>query len=123
MKKDNTTSILVISTGFLILSIIFFKHPKVSAILLTISIASGITHLVSPTLSNYIVIGWNKLAHVLGWINTRILLTLVYYLFLFPISIFYKFSNKNPLQRKNPDRTLFIERNHQYCKKDLENIW
>lgn len=122
-KKEDTQSILAITTGFLLLSILFNKHPLPSKILLGVSIVPGIVHLISPKLGHYIVIAWEKLAEAMGWVSSRVILSLVYYLFLFPISIIYRLSNKNHLQRKKPSESVFIERNHQYSKKDLENIW
>lgn len=122
-KQDTTQSILVISTGFLLLSLLFNKNVFASNILLGISIVPGVLHLISPKIGAFIVKGWEKIAEGMGFISSRVLLTIIYYFFLFPISIFYRLSNKNHLQRRKPEGSVFIDRNHQYCKKDLENIW
>jgi hypothetical protein len=37
---------------------------------------------------------WMKLSHVLGWINTRILLTVFFYLFVTPIALIRRFLGK-----------------------------
>jgi hypothetical protein len=38
---------------------------------------------------------WMKLAHVLGWINTRILLTVFFYLFVTPIALIRRLLGKS----------------------------
>jgi len=41
-----------------------------------------------------------KFAHVLGWINTRIILTLVYFLIISPLALVFKLIGKDPMERK-----------------------
>jgi len=57
----------------------------------------GIT---KPILLLYPYKAWMKLGHVLGWINSRVILGLVFLLMLLPISIIMKFFQYDPL-RKN----------------------
>ena len=40
------------------------------------------------------------IAHILGWINTRIILGLIYYLLFTPASLIMKLIGKDPLNRK-----------------------
>lgn len=122
-SSNNTKTILVMVVGFLILSYVFRSNETASSVLFFLAIGVGLIELISPKLGNYIVLAWNKLAHILGWINTRIILTLVFYLFLFPLAFLYKLIGKDPLQRKDPKQSVFKVRNHTYAKADLENIW
>lgn len=41
-----------------------------------------------------------KFAHVLGWLNTRIILSLVYFLIFTPIAILFKVIGKDLLDRR-----------------------
>jgi hypothetical protein len=51
---------------------------------------------------------WMKLAHVLGWINTRILLSLVFFLILLPVALILRLLGKDPMCRKlNPAQTSY----------------
>jgi Kef-type K+ transport system membrane component KefB len=43
---------------------------------------------------------WMKIGHVLGWVNTRIILVLIFYMLFFPIAIILKILGKDPLQKK-----------------------
>ena len=46
---------------------------------------------------------WMKLGHVLGWINTRIILGLVFFIMFAPIALLLRILGKDPLQRKLND--------------------
>ena len=48
--------------------------------------------------------GWMAIGHVLGWINTRIILGFVFYLVVTPIGIFRRWLGKDPMGRQlRPD--------------------
>lgn len=44
--------------------------------------------------------GWMKFAHALGWVNTRIILTIVYLLVFTPMALIFKVIGKDPMERK-----------------------
>ena len=65
--------------------------------------ASGIVFLatlVVPVLIKPIYSVAIFIAHILGWINTRIILGLIYYLMFTPISLIMKISGRDALNRK-----------------------
>lgn len=43
---------------------------------------------------------WMKFAHALGWVNTRIILSLVYFLIFTPIALIFRLIGKDPLERR-----------------------
>jgi hypothetical protein len=48
--------------------------------------------------------GWMALGHVLGWINTRIILGLIFYLIVTPIGVIRHWLGKDPMGRRlRPD--------------------
>lgn len=121
MNKSNSDykSILVIVTGLLVLSYIFKSNPLAIA-----ALSVAILSLLSVKIMQYILLIWMKLAEILGWINTRILLAVVFYVFVFPFSLIYKLTSKDFLSLKKLSRkSMYHERNHLYTKKDMENIW
>lgn len=121
-QKEDIKSILVIVIGLLLLSFL----PKLSFLkpyLTVVAILVGLVQLILPNIGHQIVLAWFKLGHALGFVNSRIILSLVFYLILFPISIFYRLSAKNSLQRKPIEGSIFNDRNHTYTKDDLKNIW
>jgi hypothetical protein len=106
-------------TGLLALSWIFHLP-----ILSKIALGIGVLSVLFPLLAKWIEWAWLKLALGLGWINSRVILSVIYFVFLMPIAWISKLFTKDPmsLQRKKT-ASLFVTRNHLYTKKDLENIW
>jgi hypothetical protein len=68
----------------------------VAAIGLTLLVAG----LVYPPLLKYPSAGWWRLSRALGHVNARVLLTLVYALVFVPISLLWRMTGKDPLQRR-----------------------
>ena len=121
LMKDikDVKSQLVIVTGFLFLSYLFEVNW-----LMNVALVLGLIFVISPALSKAVLWFWEKLALVLGWINTRIILSLVFYLFLLPIALLFKLFNRDPLSMNwNNTSSSFIVRDHEYKAVDLENPW
>jgi Saxitoxin biosynthesis operon protein SxtJ len=119
MKKDTSKSaMLVISTGFLILYLIFSWRWAV-----IMSLCIGIAGILSDSLSRTIEKGWMKLAHVLGVIVSSILLGIVFYLLLFPISLLSKIFTRDTLMRSNRYSTYFVTINKEADKESFEKMW
>lgn len=118
MQDSAYKTILVIVTGFLVLSV-FFEAP----ILWKIAAIIGVTSLISGHAARGVLFIWDKLAFVLGYINTKIILSVLFYLFLVPIAFISRLFSKDPMKLKNSTDSMFTERNHLYNPKDLENMW
>ena len=118
-KNTDHKTQLVIVIGFLVLSylfdVIWLRH---------ISLGLGLIFLVSKKASQGILWFWDKLALILGYINTRILLSIVFYVFLLPVALLFKVFNKDPLSMnwKNTGSSFF-NRDHLFKSEDLENPW
>lgn len=119
MKTDTSKStILIISMGFLILYLIFFWQWAV-----IVSLIVGIIGLISPFLRRKIEWGWMKLAKLMGYIIPNILLSIVFFLLLFPISLLSKLNSKDPLMLSKKYKTYFIDINKEMDKQSFEKIW
>jgi hypothetical protein len=118
-NQDRYKTILVIVTGLLVIALIFKTNW-----LITVAMIVGVVSIFIPAAAKGIEWFWFKLATGLGWVNSRILLSLIYFLFLLPIAWLSRLFTNDPLAlRKKKTSSLFSERNHLYTKKDLENIW
>lgn len=117
-KVNKYKVVLVITVGMSLLSILFS-----SRILLYIGLGAGILSLISEKLADGVVWVWNKIAQVLGFINTRILLSLVYFVFLLPISALSKMFSKNGVIKKRKKDSYFEQRDHLYTPEDISNAW
>ncbi|GAB2563030.1 SxtJ family membrane protein [Spirosoma areae] len=110
---------LVIVTGLLVLHFVF-KSPW----LLYAAVGVGVLSLAIPVAGDLIVKVWFKLAEVLGNINGKIILSVMFFVFLFPIALLYRMTAKNPLSiKRTSDASFYTERNHLYTKEDLEQTW
>lgn len=117
-KPDGNITLAIV-VGFLALSLIF-NWP----ILIYVALAVGFISLLSTTAQRGIIFVWEKFAKVLGMINSYILLSVIFFIFLTPIALLMKvLANKDGLRLKKPADTNFFERNFKFKKEDLSNIW
>ena len=87
------------------------------------AICVGLTVILIPPLATYIAKGWFLLADVPNYIMSRIILGLLFFFILFPISIVYRIGRKDKLQIRKAESTTWVTRNQEYTGADLENIW
>lgn len=116
-KKD--LRIFAFILGFACLIIggrLFFKwHQSKFLFLVTLGtffIASGI---INPFILVPVYKIWMKIGHILGWVNTRVLLTLFFYLIVSPMGLFLRLIRKDLLNLKidkNKD-SYWIKRDHK----------
>jgi hypothetical protein len=69
---------------------------------------------------------WLRFAEVLGAVNSRIILGVVFYVFLTPIALLARLTRGDLLglkRRGGAGRSYWLERRHAYTKADLEKIW
>jgi Saxitoxin biosynthesis operon protein SxtJ len=131
MKTPNKfQSLLVIVVGFLVLYFIFRRNYDWKIFefkrdyFLYAAVGVGVLSLMFDVIGDLILKGWMKLAEVLGYINTRILMSIIFFLFLTPFAWLQKlFSRKNFLSLKDEGTSVFHVREHEYKPEDFENIW
>lgn len=117
--QDRYKTLLVIVTGLLALSKIF-NLPVLNNVALIV----GLTTIFISAAARAIEWLWLRLAAGLGWINSRILLGVVFYGFLLPVAWFSRWFRKDALNLKRQNgSSVYHTRNYKYRKEDLENIW
>lgn len=119
MKKEkNLETSLVLSTACVIFGLIWNIEW-----LFYVAIGFGVIGLFVDTVAGWVNWAWYKLADVLGFVMSKVLLSSVFYIFLFPVAMLYRLFSDDPLQLKRKKDTYWEERNHEYKGKDLENVW
>jgi len=84
----------------------------------------GLTAVISSRMAALISRSWMKLAALLGKVVPAVLLTLVYFLLLFPLALLSRLFHRDPLRlRSGREDSLWVDRNHLYDAKDLEKPW
>lgn len=118
-KKPDGNVTLAIVVGFVALSLIF-DIP----VLTYIALAVGFGSLLSTTIQRSIIFVWEKIAKVIGTVNSYLLLSIIFFIFLTPIALLMKLlNNKDSLRLKKPTDSNFFVRDFKFKKEDLSNIW
>jgi hypothetical protein len=119
MKRDKgLETILVLVLAF---TILYWRFQE--TYWLIIAVLLGIIGLFAPGIAVKIHWFWMKLGHILGYFVSKILLTVIFFVVLFPLGVLSKLAGKNALKLKAGAKSYFTERNHLYKKEDLENMW
>ena len=89
---------------------------------LWIGIPGLILGLTAPRLLHYPYMGWMALGHALGWINSHIILGLVFILVLQPIAYIMRLTGYDPLRTKRRGEQTYRE-NCKDHRTDLTRIF
>jgi len=118
-KQNNKEIILTIVVGLLV----FFYFLK-SKWLFNTALILGILGVFSDFAAEKIAWIWLKIAEFLGRVNSTILLSFIFFIFLTPLALLMKvFKKSDSLKLKKVSGSAYDERNHRYTAKDLENTW
>ncbi|MBK9338069.1 MAG: hypothetical protein IPM98_16585 [Lewinellaceae bacterium] len=114
-------TMLVIAAGLLVLHIwlgnVWLLHS---------ALVVALVGVFSPGLSARVHAGWMLLAQGLGWLNGRVLLSVVFFLLLTPIAWLARLAGASSgflLRKKKAEESYYSDRDHTYEPKDLENTW
>ncbi len=92
----------------------------IAAILLLLSILDKLA------ISKFIAKLWVSFGKWIGEINTKIILSIVFYFILTPVAFLYRFFNKEKIKHfKEDSKTSFFEnlKTGNYEKRDFEKPW
>lgn len=119
IKTEPIKTILTISIGFLVVFLITDWKWAIY-----ISLVVGLIGMFSPFLSKQVDFLWMKLAWVLSLIVPKVLLTLIFYGFLFPIATLSKlFGAKDPLMLKDNNESTFRTDEKVFERSNFEKMW
>tara|TARA_B100001250_G_scaffold363775_1_gene343335 strand:+ start:154 stop:507 length:354 start_codon:yes stop_codon:yes gene_type:complete len=116
--KSHTT-VLAIVFGFLIINYFFNSE----LLLLIIVVISGMS-LLSNKFSEWVEILWGFISKILSFIVPNILLSIVFFFLLTPLSVMSKiFKSQSDYKKKNNSDTTFLNRKKNYEKESFERMW
>lgn len=128
MKTDHTKNvdyealktIVILAMASILFGFLF--HLKSLFILAFLLLAIGIF---AKKLSALISSGWLKFAGILGGINTKIILSFVFFILLTPIALVYRVIHGDfmNLKKTSEKQTYFTTREHTYVPHDLAHPW
>lgn len=112
-------TVLILCIAF---SIYFLKSGERSA--LTIAVALGIAAIVSVKIAGWVHLLWMSLGKLLEMVMPKIILGIVFYVFLFPIALLSRlFSKKDPLKLRNSEDSTFTTNNREFDEQSFVNPW
>ena len=116
--KKIKEALLRVTVGMLIIHFLLEVE-----ILSKVALAIGLIALFVKPIAKWIAWAWFKLSDGLAYVNSRILLSIVFFLALVPIALISRIFTKGDLQLKRKKGSYYSDRNHQYAPKDFENVW
>lgn len=117
--KDKHLGTMLVFTIVLILLYLAYRNVN---FLYGALVAGGIGILI-PALSRVIHDLWMKFAELLGLVMNKVILGIVFFVFLVPIALLSRLFRKNPFKVQKAANTYFSDRNFKYTKKSLEQLW
>lgn len=84
-----------------------FDEVAVSALIVAGLFA--LTAILTPALLAPVYRWWMRLAEILGWINTRIILVIIFFLIVTPIGLLMRLFRRNPLESAGKDGSHWTE--------------
>jgi len=88
-----------------------------------VSFVLGCTGIFSQYLSKIIAKFWLKSSQIMGRIISSLLLSIIFYFFLWPLAALSKLFVKDPLMLSGKYNSYFIDMRKDYKKKDFEKPW
>lgn len=124
-KKQLREFGFLIGFGFPI--IIGWLHPLISGHhfrlwTMWVGLASIFFGIFKPYILFYPYKGWMALGHILGWINSRIILGLVFIIVLLPIALIMRLFGYDPMRKKKFNLESYKENNTNH-RIDLTKIF
>ncbi|MDW8274229.1 MAG: SxtJ family membrane protein, partial [Chitinophagales bacterium] len=78
------------------------------------AILLGLIGMFSDLLSKYIHNAWMKLTEILGFFMNKLILGIVFFVFLTPIALLSRLAGRSNLKLKKQESSYFSERRHTY---------
>lgn len=113
-RKTETTvaearkSTLLVAAAFVVVGLFLWYRGRT-----TIPAAAGVAAalliiaVLVPPLAMLFHRGWMKFAHILGYVNSRILLSIVYFLIFVPYGIISRLFGRDPLDMRGEPRSTY----------------
>ena len=122
MKKQDDKTLVLLAFVCLIFALIF---KSVTKHFIIASLAFQFIHLFIPSLDRIITKGWLAFSDVMGRFNTKLILTIIWYLCLVPLAFIKRKHSDEDLLMKNPDdkESFWVEHNIEISRESLKKVW
>ena len=123
-RKKELESIIVIAAALMIIHfVLIYRYETSNQALVPIALGLLLVGFLSPWLTSKIIWLWFKLSEGIGYVMSRVILSIIFFLMLFPISLLYRMFNKDVLKLQRNGGSTYTDRSHTFTASDLENPW
>ena len=119
MKKDKSLETLLVLTGAMVL-LFWIYNKKIFLLFALLLVVIGVA---SPYVSKKISWLWLKFSEAIGYVISKVMLSIIFFLFLVPLAFINRIFRKDVLGLKKKETSYYSNRDHLYKSKDLENMW
>lgn len=123
-RRTITSFALIVSGALIVIGAVQWRRGAPQPVWLTLfSIAATLLlcAAVAPSLLRPVYRVWMQLGEVLAWINTRIILTLVFFLVVTPIGIVMRLFGRSPIARARHEHSYWTDvEPHSYGDRHVE---
>ena len=124
LPRRTITSFALIVSGALLVIAAYQRwrgaEPWVGITLVSIAAVLSLLSAVAPRALHPVYRGWMRVGEALGWINTRILLTLVFFLVVTPIGLLMRLFGRSPITTARRDSYWTDVEPHSYGDRHVE---
>lgn len=112
--------ILALCIGFWM---VHMKRPQLGNYLLATALLLGLIGIFLPSLAEKIHWAWMKLAHAMGAVMGKVILTVVFFIIVVPMALLVRAFGKTGIKKRAEGDSYYIIRDHTYTKDSMENTW
>ena len=116
VKVRETLLVIVLGFGLLYL---WQDRPW----MLYTALGAGVAGMISLRLNQWIHRGWFFLGDQMGRVMGKLLLGVIFFLVLVPVSLLSRLFRNDVFQLRKPANGTYHSRDHLYRAQDLENMW
>ena len=119
-RLQELETLAVIASFLLLLGLLLHQR-----ILCIVSLALLAIALFIKPMARLITRIWLGLSDILGVFNSKVILAVLFIIVLTPLALMYRLNVHNPLRLKRDEAsgTYFDERDHVFCREDLDKMW
>jgi len=123
-RRNLTSFALIVGGALLVIAAFQWRRgaPQwVWVTLIAIAAALLLAAAVAPSLLRPVYRGWMRLGEALAWVNTRILLTLIFFLVVTPIGLVMRLFGRSPITVKRGNDSYWTDvEPHSYGDRHVE---
>lgn len=119
MNREKALETIIVLALALTIAFLIFNATW----LLIIAIGLLIVSLLLKSVTIFIGSLWFKFSHYLGFFMNYVIMFVIFFLVLVPISFFQKLFGKNQILNNKRGNSFFVFRNHLFTKDDIQKPW